>query len=88
MKSLPLVPGDLSSSQRLWCRQHALRYEEEFLEDMDTLGNLRPQVRAHAASCQDCSLCAVLLQASHLKHESRLLPTSSPSAHADAGEHS
>ena len=26
------------------CRQHALRFEEEFLEDMDSLGNLRPQV--------------------------------------------
>ena len=26
------------------CRQHAARYEAEFLEDMDALGNRRPDV--------------------------------------------
>ena len=32
------------AEQEVGCRQHALRYEKEFLEDMDALGNLRPQV--------------------------------------------
>lgn len=32
------------SAHGTWCRQHAARYEKEFLEDMDSLGCRRPDV--------------------------------------------
>lgn len=32
------------SDQLFACRQHAAKYEAEFLEDMDALGNRRPDV--------------------------------------------